>query len=46
VEVQAAGMLAYVWRQPDDARRAETCVSLPAHVADHAAAALERSRAP
>jgi hypothetical protein len=45
VEVPAAGMLAYLWRQPDDIRRAEACASLPARLADHAAA-VERSHAP
>jgi hypothetical protein len=44
VEIPAAGMLAYIWRQPDDARRAEACAGLPARLTDHAAA-LERSHA-
>ena len=46
VEFQAAAMQAYVWRQPDDARRAEACARLPADMADHVIAGLERSRAP
>ena len=46
VKLPAVGMRAYLWRQPDDARQAEACASLPAGMADHAMAGLERSHAP
>jgi hypothetical protein len=36
VGLRAAGMYAYSWRQPDDARRAEACARLPAAMRDHA----------
>jgi hypothetical protein len=45
VEIPAAGMLAYVWRQPNDARRVDACASLPARLADHATT-VGRSHAP
>ena len=44
VELPAFGMKAYVWRQPDDARRAEACARLPAGLGDDVVAGLERSR--
>jgi 4-amino-4-deoxy-L-arabinose transferase-like glycosyltransferase len=46
VEVPAAGVLAYIWRQPDDVRRAEACAHLPAGMADDVIAGLERVHAP
>ena len=46
VKLPAFGMQAYLWRQPDDARRAEACARLPAGMADDVMAGLERSHAP
>jgi hypothetical protein len=34
VELPAFGMKAYVWRQPDDARRAQACAHLPGRLGD------------
>jgi hypothetical protein len=41
VELPAAAMHAHVWRQPDDAGRAEACARLPAGMADDAVAGFE-----
>ena len=46
LKLSAAAMYAYVWRQPDDARRAEACARLPAGMADDVMASLERGHAP
>jgi 4-amino-4-deoxy-L-arabinose transferase-like glycosyltransferase len=46
VELPAAAMHAYFWRQPDDAGRAEACAHLPARLGEEAMAGLERSHAP
>jgi hypothetical protein len=46
VKLPALDMKAYVWRQPDEARRAEACARLPAGLGDAAMAGLERSHAP
>jgi hypothetical protein len=46
VELPAAAMHAYFWRQPDDAKRAEACAHLPARLGEEAMAGLERSPAP
>jgi hypothetical protein len=46
VELPAAAMRAYVWRQPDNARRSEACARLPASMADHATTGSERIREP
>ena len=46
VELPAFGMKAYVWRQPDDARRAQACARLPGRLGDDVVARLERNHAP
>ena len=46
VELVAFDMKAYVWQQPDDARRAEACARLPADMADGVMAGLGGSGAP
>ena len=46
VELPAFGMKAYVWRQPDDARRAQACARLPGRLGDDVVARLERSHEP
>ena len=45
VELPAAAMHAYVWRQPDDGRRSEACARLPADMADDVTGGLERAHA-
>jgi hypothetical protein len=45
VELSAAAMHAFVWRQPDDDGRAEACARLPAGLDDPTMAALERAHA-
>jgi 4-amino-4-deoxy-L-arabinose transferase-like glycosyltransferase len=45
VELSAAGMHAFVWRQPDDERRAEACARLPVALGDDVTAGLERAHA-
>jgi hypothetical protein len=45
VDLPAAAMHAYFWRQPDDARRDEACARLPAGMSDDARPGLERSHA-
>jgi hypothetical protein len=40
VKLPAFGMKAYVWRQPDDAGRAEACARLPARLGDDVVARL------
>lgn len=46
VELPAAAMHAYVWRQPDDSGRAEACARLPARLGEDVMAGLERGHAP
>jgi hypothetical protein len=48
LELPAAAMHAYAWRQPadNDARRKEACARLPADMGAGAAAGLERDHAP
>jgi hypothetical protein len=45
VNLAAAAMHAYFWRQPDDARRNEACARLPAGMSDDATTGLERGHA-
>ena len=45
LELPARGMRAYLWRQPDDARRAEACPRLPAGMTDDVIVGLERAHA-
>jgi hypothetical protein len=45
VELSAAAMHAYVWRWPNDARRAEACADLPASMANGVMPGLERGHA-
>ena len=45
VALSAAAMHAYVWHQPDDARRAEACARLPAGMTDDVIVGLERAHA-
>jgi hypothetical protein len=45
VELPAVAMHAFVWRQPDDARRAEACARLPADMSADVTAGLERAHA-
>ena len=46
LELPAAAMRAYVWRQPDDGLRSEACARLPADMADDVTTGSERTRAP
>jgi hypothetical protein len=45
VDLRAAAMHAYFWRQPDDARRAEACARLPADMTRHATTGVGRGHA-
>jgi hypothetical protein len=45
VELPAAAMHAFVWRQPNDARRDESCARLPAGMANNATVGSERANA-
>jgi hypothetical protein len=45
IRLPAFGMKAYVWQQPDDARRAEACARLPGGLGDDVVAGLERNHA-
>jgi uncharacterized membrane protein len=45
VDLAAAAMHAFVWRQPDDARRVEACARLPPDMGDDGTAGLERAHA-
>jgi hypothetical protein len=45
VELPAVAMHAYVWRQPNDARRAEACAHLPTAMSADVTAGLERAHA-
>ena len=46
VKLPAFNMKAYIWRQPDDARRMQACARLPAGLGDDVVAGLERNHAP
>jgi hypothetical protein len=45
MKLPAYGVHAYLWRQPDDARRAEACARLPADMADDVMAGLGQGHA-
>jgi hypothetical protein len=46
VKLPAFGMKAYVWRQPDDARRVQACARLPSGLGNDVLAGLGRNHAP
>jgi hypothetical protein len=45
VKLLAFNIKAYVWRQPDDARRMQACARLPAGLGDDVVAGLKRNHA-